>query len=91
MLNDDGNAFSKTYYAPEDLYFRDYHATLALDLPSDYHAADTWENYDRLKATIDRRYIEWQQSKRSVKRPAGGGSSIRAAAGSCPPGEQLRR
>jgi len=63
MLNDDGNAFSKTYYAPEDIYFRDYHATLALNLPSDYHAADTWENYDRLKATIDRRYIEWQQSK----------------------------
>ena len=63
MLNDDGNAFSKTYYGPEDIYFRDYHATLGLNLPSDYHAPDSWENYDRLKATIDRRYIEWQQSK----------------------------
>jgi len=63
MLNEDGNAFSKTYYyAPEGMYFRDYHATLALTLPSDYHAADTWENYDKLKATIDRRYNEWRQS-----------------------------
>ena len=62
MLNDDGNAFSKTYYAPEGIYFRDYHAILALTLASDYHTADTWENYDKLKATIDRRYNEWRQS-----------------------------
>jgi|SRR5215510_5005706 len=61
MLNDDGNAFSKTYYVP-DVYFGDYHGTLALTLPSSYHAADTWENYDKLKPAIDRRYNEWRQS-----------------------------
>jgi len=40
------------------MYLRDYHSTLALTFPSDYQAADTWENYDRLKATIDCRYNE---------------------------------
>jgi hypothetical protein len=62
MLNDDGNTFSGAYYTLENKYFDDYQDILVLTLPSVYHVADTWENCEKLKATIDRRYNEWRQS-----------------------------
>lgn len=63
-LNPEGNSFASWYYADEAgnrrLYFADYKETLAKKLPSFWHVADTWENYDRIAPIITRRYGEWK-------------------------------
>lgn len=47
-------------------YVADYLATLDPDdsLPSIFHIADSWSNYDKLKATIHTNYVLWQQTDR---------------------------
>jgi hypothetical protein len=73
-LNDEGNAFARSYFADPDRggygkYMADY--AKALDtaaLPSEYHVEDTWENYDKLAALIDRRYAAWRK-KQTPKPP----------------------
>ena len=61
-LSDLGNAFAADYYPrDEGGFFSDYEATLGGDLPSLYHVADTWENFDRLAAVLDARFVEWRR------------------------------
>ena len=68
MLNDEGNAFSQFYYDIEcGRYLADYEDTLCQGLPSLYHVKDTWENYYRIKAVIDTRFLGWK--KRSGPKP----------------------
>ena len=68
MLNDEGNAFSQFYYDIEfGRYLADYEDTLCQDLPSLYHVKDTWENYYRIKAVIDTRFLGWK--KRNAPKP----------------------
>lgn len=66
-LNAEGLAFTKHYYAPggEDItpYLEDYFNVLADELPSLYHVADTWTNYDRLSPLIDERYQSWRAAR----------------------------
>jgi len=57
-LSDEGNAFAREYYA--DGYFADYVETLAEELPSIYHVADTWANFDRLAPVLDQRLQQWR-------------------------------
>ena len=65
MLSADGNAFSAAYFDFErGLYLRDYQELLSDGLPSVYHVADSWENYDRLRPRLDRRFELWKQSPR---------------------------
>lgn len=47
-------------------YVTDYLATLdPLDkLASIFHVTDTWENYDKLKSIIDKRYLEWRKANK---------------------------
>ncbi len=63
-LNPDGNAFAEWYYRDQagerGLYFEDYKKTLAKGLPSFWHVADTWANYDKLAPVITRRYELWK-------------------------------
>lgn len=70
MLTDEGNAFAGYYYhgteGEDGLYFDDYKAALAGDLPGLYHVKDTWENYDIIKKRIDERYEAWKAQKREV-------------------------
>jgi hypothetical protein len=62
LLNDEGNAFAREYFDFDSGQFiADYDELLVMKLPSLYHVEDTWENYARLKARIDRRYAEWKQ------------------------------
>lgn len=64
MLDDEGNAFACAYFDFEvGPYWAAYEATLAAGLPSLYHVADTWENYDKLKPVINRRYDEWRKGR----------------------------
>ncbi|HQU82569.1 MAG TPA: hypothetical protein PKY59_05580 [Pyrinomonadaceae bacterium] len=57
-LNEEGLAFTEFYYC--EIYFEDYAEVLENDLPSIYHAENTWENYDKVALVIDRRFKEWK-------------------------------
>jgi hypothetical protein len=67
-LNPEGNAFAQYYYVDEagqrGPYFADYKRVLAARLPSFWHVADTWENYDKIAAVISRRFEEWKNPSR---------------------------
>ena len=63
-LTREGNDFAKAYFDPESgRYVRDYDAMLCEGLPSAYHVRDTWQNFDRLKPRLDRRFAEWQRGE----------------------------
>ena len=63
-LNVEGNAFAEYYYRNEagekGPYFDDYRKALAKGLPSFWHVADTWENFDAIAPLITKRYEEWK-------------------------------
>ncbi len=65
VLTDEGNAFARYYYncaeGQDSPYFEDYEATIAKDLPSIYHAKDSWENYETIRKKIDERYESWKK------------------------------
>ncbi|HWX21032.1 MAG TPA: hypothetical protein VN578_14120 [Candidatus Binatia bacterium] len=67
-LNVEGNAFAEHYYrdaaGKRGDYFADYKKVLAAGLPSFWHVADTWENYERVAAVITRRYEQWRNPPR---------------------------
>ena len=67
-LNPEGNEFAEYYYrdsaGERGLYFADYKKTLTADLPSFWHVADTWENYDQMAPVIGQRYAEWKNPPR---------------------------
>ena len=66
MLGEEGVAFARAYYDREDGgYLDDFESLLAGGLPTMYHVRDTWENYDRLKATIDERFAAWRGGRGS--------------------------
>lgn len=57
-----GNNFTLFYYT-SGLYRHDYEEILGHELPTIYHVDDTWPNYDKLKARINQRYVEWARLK----------------------------
>jgi hypothetical protein len=62
MLSDEGNAFAQDYFNfARGKYLADYAELLGKGLPTIYHVADTWANYDKLSQRIDKRYREWQR------------------------------
>jgi hypothetical protein len=67
-LNEEGNVFAQSYYVDEaghhGTYFADYKRALTPGLPSFWHVADTWTNYDKLAPVITRRYEEWKNPPR---------------------------
>lgn len=66
-LSEEGNEFAKYYFDAKTWpYMNDYRETLCKGLPTEYHVRDTWENYDKLKVVMDKRYSEWK-SRRSKK------------------------
>jgi hypothetical protein len=67
-LSPQGNAFAVHYYADlagqRGAYFDDYKKVLAAGLPSFWHVADTWENYEKIDPVISRRYQQWANPPR---------------------------
>jgi hypothetical protein len=67
-LSEEGNAFARYYYTDEagqrGAYFADYRQVLAAGLPSFWHVADNWDNYERIAPVITRRYEEWKNPSR---------------------------
>ena len=65
-LEREGNAFAIAYYQDEGPrgYLADYESVLGGDLPSLYHVEDSWGNFEKLAAVIDRRYLGWKRKSR---------------------------
>jgi hypothetical protein len=60
-LNEEGNAFAAAYFDfGSGEYLSDYEAALCGDLPTLYHAADTWESYDKLAPVLDSALRRWR-------------------------------
>ena len=63
-LNEDGNAFAAVYFDfGSGGYLKDYEGALADGLPSLYHVADTWENYDLLAPAIEKAFLSWSKQR----------------------------
>jgi hypothetical protein len=67
-LNEEGIAFTNYYYQADSTdtfknFVDDYCDVLAQDVESIYEIEDTWENYDKLKPLIDKKYSDWKKSK----------------------------
>jgi hypothetical protein len=62
LLTKLGKDFTRDYY-DNDAYMEDYVEVLCNELPSVYHVEDSWENYDKIAAVIDRRYAGWQNGE----------------------------
>ncbi|HEV2391518.1 MAG TPA: hypothetical protein VG146_04050 [Verrucomicrobiae bacterium] len=67
-LNPEGNAFAEHYYRDQagqrGPYFDDYKKVLVRGLPSFWHVADTWANYDKLSPVLTQRFEDWKHPKR---------------------------
>ena len=59
LLTPEGLAFTKSYYETYG-YANDYDRVLGGDLPTLYHVANTWENFDKLVPVIDERLAAWR-------------------------------
>lgn len=59
-----GNAFARHYFHWDtNGYFEDLTASLAKDLPSEFHIDYTFEGQDRTDAVIDLRYAQWRSKR----------------------------
>lgn len=62
-LNEEGNKFAEFYYAPDDsLFLDDYLSAFGKTEESFYEVDNSWENYDKLKQLIDKRFEMWKAS-----------------------------
>lgn len=60
----EGNDFALGYYQQGVAgYIGDYHEYLAKGLPSEYHVADSWTSYDKLRPVLDRRLANWRRGR----------------------------
>lgn len=70
-LTQEGVKFTSDYFDFEKgEYAKDYLATLDPNdsLPTIFHIADTWNNYDKLKTTIQTNFIQWKRTTRAEKK-----------------------
>jgi hypothetical protein len=68
MLTSQGNSFTRVYFDFDTGdYANDYIGLLAENLPTLYHVADSWANYDTLKVKITQRYQAWLSSQPSPR------------------------
>jgi hypothetical protein len=64
MLTADGRRFAKAYFDfGTGAYVSEYTGLLASGLASVYAVPDTWENYERLRAVLDRRFQQWCEGR----------------------------
>jgi hypothetical protein len=64
-LNDEGNRFAQAYFdLDKGQYLHDYDRVLCRGkVQVAYELPDTWEHFDRLKPTLDRRLGEWRAGR----------------------------
>lgn len=60
MLNEEANQFAMEYFDFDNgLFLEDYEEAFS-EVDSLYEVEDSWENYSKIKAVIDGRYMEWK-------------------------------
>jgi hypothetical protein len=63
-LTEEGNQFASDYFDfAKGGYLADYEAVLGDEDRDLYYVADTWDNFDRLKPALDKRYAEWKEAR----------------------------
>ena len=62
-LTEKGNKFTLEYYE-KGKFLEDYSEILGKDFPTLYHIEDSWKNYDELKPILDKRFRNWEKSKK---------------------------
>jgi len=62
LLTKVGKDFTRDYYETH-CYIDDYEAVLGGSLPTLYHVADSWDNYDKLAQVLDQRFERWQKGE----------------------------
>jgi hypothetical protein len=67
-MNDEGNEFTKFYYETQEgneisYFFEDYAGLFGETVDSIYEVENTWDNYDKLRSLIDKRYSDWKSEK----------------------------
>jgi hypothetical protein len=67
-MNEEGNEFTKFYYETQDAneisyFFDDYAGLFGETVDSIYEVQNTWDNYDKLRPIIDKRYRDWKSAK----------------------------
>lgn len=66
LMDDDlteiGNEFTYKYYE-KGSFLEDYSKTLGNNLPTLYHIQDSWENYEKFKSTLDKKFNRWKKLK----------------------------
>jgi len=63
-LSAEGNAFAQAYFELErGNFLGDYREYLVKGLASEYHVADTWTNFEKLKPVLDRRLANWRRGR----------------------------
>lgn len=70
-LTQEAIKFTSTYFNFDTgEYLTDYFSTLDPDdkMPSLFHIADSWENYDRLKTILDNRLANWRKLNANTSR-----------------------
>ena len=60
-LSEEGVEFTNYYYG-DGKYFDDLQKALPAELPTIYHADDSWENYERVADLIDQAYATWKST-----------------------------
>lgn len=59
-FSDDGNLFTSEYFDFQTgEYLNDYCTALGISIDRIYYATDSWDNFDRLKVTLDKRFADW--------------------------------
>jgi len=59
-LNKKANTFTAAYYESGQ-YYEDYERVLGKDLPTLYHADDSWQNFEKIGSMLDLRYAQWNK------------------------------
>lgn len=63
-LNEEGNAFAQCYFDfDKGQYIQDYTKVFGLKAGNSYAVENTWENYEKIKKIVDRRYTQWKKKK----------------------------
>lgn len=61
MLSQEGLKFTEAYFDfTNGRYISDYQDNVVKTHQTEFHVADTWENYDTVKNFVSKRYKEWK-------------------------------
>jgi hypothetical protein len=70
MLSDEGNGFAMAYFDfDKGAYLKEYEETLIGGYESTWHIPFTEENYQKMKALLDRRFEEWKSRPPEAESP----------------------